>query len=565
MCRQITDEDFYTCIERNQKEMAITLLDKGVEAEPADVENNQNYAYWVVHFDRPEILQALLDHGANPLAKDRFGETPLSLAQKSHPDLVPMLQGAIAKSHGTTSTSPVPALIPPGDKAQPIIDAVKKDDAAALAKLVEGVDVGKIQSGGEALLFDSRNPEVTKILLEHGADANARDGSGRPAWARICVNAGKNALPIARVLLDHKADPNAKWGPTGETPLFYAQDGDMVDLLVAHGADTQVKLSSGDGVLLDAAQRDPSVFEALLRHGVPFDVHADGPTLLVHASIAGNSALMAKLIARGVDPNVPGVWYHRGPKVGLLTPLTGSIFSRQVPAVALLLDHGAKTTTDGYKTMILAVRDHPDIAKLLWSRGNRDASPLLYAIGQGASVGDITKLLDQGSPADPPQDTTLTPLGYAAMKGQLDAVTLLIARGADVNKGGVYNPEAPIYRMTPLVMAAFEGQDEVVTYLLAHGAKPDPAALYYAANDSIPYANEQPRDHFEKTVRVGGAGIYHLGANRNATGSAECDRAQDAARCGCESARTHALSHGEWGKARFRDRLLPRLLRQAQR
>jgi beta-lactamase regulating signal transducer with metallopeptidase domain/ankyrin repeat protein len=105
MWRQITSEPLYTCIERNQKAMAITLLNQGVEAEPADVRNNQNYAYWAVHFDRPEILRALLDHGANPLTEDNVGETPLSLAQKSRPDLVPILEAAIRQPSTPSTTS----------------------------------------------------------------------------------------------------------------------------------------------------------------------------------------------------------------------------------------------------------------------------------------------------------------------------------------------------------------------------------------------------------------------------------------------------------------------------
>jgi beta-lactamase regulating signal transducer with metallopeptidase domain/ankyrin repeat protein len=109
--RQISSDSLFICIAKGQTAMALTLIDKGVDPEPKNVFGNRNFAYWAVYHDRPEILQALLDHGANPLLKDHTGESPLSLAQKSHPDLVPMLQAAIkiAPKSETSTHLPDPA------------------------------------------------------------------------------------------------------------------------------------------------------------------------------------------------------------------------------------------------------------------------------------------------------------------------------------------------------------------------------------------------------------------------------------------------------------------------
>jgi beta-lactamase regulating signal transducer with metallopeptidase domain/ankyrin repeat protein len=125
--RQIVSDPLYKTIEKGQTSMALTLLDKGVDPEPADVENGKNYTYWAVYYDRPQILQSLLDHGANPLAKDNAGETPLSLAQKSHPDLVPMLQAAIAKSKDTTSVVSAQTSGTDNSVSQPPVGQVYKD------------------------------------------------------------------------------------------------------------------------------------------------------------------------------------------------------------------------------------------------------------------------------------------------------------------------------------------------------------------------------------------------------------------------------------------------------
>jgi ankyrin repeat protein len=88
----------FNCIQKGQTAMAKTLLEKGANPEPVDLRDNRNLVYWAVYYNQPEILTALIDHGANPSLKDFFGETPLALAQKSHQDLVPILQDAIKRT-----------------------------------------------------------------------------------------------------------------------------------------------------------------------------------------------------------------------------------------------------------------------------------------------------------------------------------------------------------------------------------------------------------------------------------------------------------------------------------
>ena len=84
----------FLCIQNGATGMATALLDHGAEADPANLREGRSLAYWAVFYDRPQILRALLDHGANPINLDDKGETPLGLAQKSHPELVGVLEAA---------------------------------------------------------------------------------------------------------------------------------------------------------------------------------------------------------------------------------------------------------------------------------------------------------------------------------------------------------------------------------------------------------------------------------------------------------------------------------------
>ncbi len=78
-----------------ETEMARLLLDHGVATDVAKPLENRNSVYWAVSYHRPEILKLLLAHGADPEMKTAYDETPLSVAQKFHQDLVPILEKAI--------------------------------------------------------------------------------------------------------------------------------------------------------------------------------------------------------------------------------------------------------------------------------------------------------------------------------------------------------------------------------------------------------------------------------------------------------------------------------------
>ena len=88
----------YNCIDHGEPAMARALLERGADAEPVDLDNGRNLAWWAVSDYQPQVLQTLLDHGADPTQKDQDGNSALSLARKSHPDLVPMLEAAAKRA-----------------------------------------------------------------------------------------------------------------------------------------------------------------------------------------------------------------------------------------------------------------------------------------------------------------------------------------------------------------------------------------------------------------------------------------------------------------------------------
>jgi ankyrin repeat protein/beta-lactamase regulating signal transducer with metallopeptidase domain len=455
-----------------------------------------------------------------PAEKQLNGQTLQPIDSKSEEVSVTLGQVAHFKIFGQIDVTASPTLTLPAPAApaqlsgpdKQMFDAVRKGDAATVQELIsQGVDPNKVQDRGQPLIFAAGSPDVVKILLQHGANPNARNSQNDSALCFLLRNHPKESVAIARVLLEHGADPNIRSGEMEETPLMDAPDGATVDLLIQHGADIHLKMTNGSGVLDIASNHALDYFQSLLRHGIPFDAKKDGPTLLLRASWTSNLPIMQEMIDRGVDPNVEGVWAIVNGKPDLMLPIRAAAVDNQTQAAKFLLAHGAKADED----MVTALHNRNEkIVKLFWESGVRNISELCYQISQGAPIGVLQKLLDAGVPANPPQDTEITPLGEAAQLGNLEAVKLLIAHQADVNARDRADPNRTKgWEMTPLCLAAAEGQDEVVAYLLQNGATPDPEAVYQAGFNSFPYSEQRSKDHFEKTVRI----LIDAGAVKNIT------------------------------------------------
>jgi hypothetical protein len=123
--------------------------------------------------------------------------------------------------------------------------------------------------------------DVCELLLERGADVNAKDNGGWTPLHHAVYHAAAEGLnkDVCKLLLDHGADINMK-NNGGETPLHIASyEGhlDMCVFLLDHGADVNVKDCIIDG--------------------------RDGKTPLHMASENGHRDVCALLIDRGADLN----------------------------------------------------------------------------------------------------------------------------------------------------------------------------------------------------------------------------------------------------------------------
>ena len=228
------------------------LLDGGAEVNASNV-RKATALHWAV--PDPEKVRLLLAHGAHVDARTVEGRTPLYLA----------------------------AMLPDGVPAARLL-------------LGAGADVEATTMVGTTALFPAATTgaAMTKLLLDHGADPNAR---ARSDATPILVTRGAD---VVRLLLARGADARAR-SKTGDSSLMEAAirgDLEAAKLLIEHGAEVNAADHRGYTPLLLAAQHDRDALELvqfLLEHGADVDAVAEGETALSLAERRGETPV-AKLL-----------------------------------------------------------------------------------------------------------------------------------------------------------------------------------------------------------------------------------------------------------------------------
>ena len=120
----------------------------------------------------------------------------------------------------------------------PLMAAALYGDAALVKRLLSaGANPDRRNSAGAtALMWAAPDPDKMQLLLDAGADVNARSDDRRSA---LVVTSGiVGAAPALRLLLDYGADPSV-WQATDPSPLREAvrvDEAEMFRVLVEYGA-----------------------------------------------------------------------------------------------------------------------------------------------------------------------------------------------------------------------------------------------------------------------------------------------------------------------------------------
>ncbi len=185
------------------------------------------------------------------------------------------------------------------------------------------------------LLVNREQVDKVKESIEKGADVN--EGAG--TWTPLKSAAMTGNKEITKILLDNGADVNAT-DYTGCTPLFSAvnhADREYVKMFIEAGADVNARDDYGHTVLISAVDvmGGLGVVELLIANGA--EINAKGiakSSALYVAASSGNKEVVEFLIANGAEINAPvgdDEW----------TALSIAAFRGWKDIVILLIENGA--------------------------------------------------------------------------------------------------------------------------------------------------------------------------------------------------------------------------------
>jgi uncharacterized protein len=304
--------------------------------------------------------------------------------------------------------------------ATPLSTAAVVGDALIVRRLLKaGADVDSPNADGQtALMIIARtsNLEVAELLLRHGANANARErwrGQSALMWA-----AAEGQPQMVRLLLQYHADPNARSKLTN------------LQRQVSAEPRMQARPSGGFTPLLYAARKGClGCAQYLLAGGADINLtDPDSVTPLLLATLNLNFDVAALLVERGADVDKWDFWGR--------SALYAAVDMNTLP-VGGRADRPPSGSTTGLQL----------IQKLLEAGANPNLQLKLFPPYR--SLRD-----DRG--ADGLLTVGTTPLLRAAKAGDVDAMRLLLAHGA--------NPSLPNVRgITPLMAAAGMGSTAIDT------------------------------------------------------------------------------------------------------
>jgi ankyrin repeat protein len=349
-----------------------------------------------------KTAESLLSAGVNPDLPDRYGATPLFYAVSFiHTEIVELLLDYhadpnaqvnvnVRKDSNQATTTPLQYAARSGGLR--ITEILIAAGASVNAKGAEG---------RTALHFAGSQVGMMHLLIENGADVNARDGDG---IAPLDDAVWLGSLDAVAILLAHGARLNEIEPKTGATPIneaAYRGHASIVQYLLQFKPDLGIpdnrgntplenamRMGKEDSALLlfeaEAAERrppqffqktmdtavrkdEPALVEALLRHGVDLNgILPSGSTPLGTAAFAGAVKVVGLLLKNNADPNIGG-------RDGS-SPLEDASLAGYDEIAGMLLDHSALVNqiNSGSGTTALyaaASFGRGGVVKLLLSRG----------------------------------------------------------------------------------------------------------------------------------------------------------------------------------------------------
>ncbi len=421
-------------------------------------------------------VRAILKQHVDVNAVDSEGATPLLWAvQNDDAETALLLLKAGAKANVSSRNGVTPLALA----------TINRNAAIADALLKAGADANAVTPGGETILMNAArtgDAALVELLLAHGADLRARGNAfGETA---LMLAAAENQAEAVAVLLRRGSEIDER-----STALTYAKDRFGLE-----GVNTILPKGSWTALMYASRQGSTDAARVLSEAGAGVNLaDPDGSTPLLLAIVNGHYDTAALLVENGADPNLADSAGMAALYAAVDMNTLGEVYGRPsrpssgkldaLDLMKVLLAHGANPNA-GLKGPALQRAHTPGESTL-----GSGATPLMRAAKNGDTAA-IELLLEHGADISLAQKNKTTALMFAAGLGRgvgtfakdyaadaqmLEAVNVLVARGADVNAVSAAGQTAMHFAAQAYDANLAQPSDELVQFLAAHGAKLDVA------------------------------------------------------------------------------------------
>ena len=417
----------------------------------------ENYTALHVAVAHADVVQVLIDAGADIETKNTDGHSPLLLASLSGElTTVKMLVEAGADVRATDDCGSTCLLLAAFDG---------HTDTVRYLVSVPEVDLNHQDSDNCTALHlavEENHPDMVQVLIDAGADIETKDSDGSTC---LFLAVGNGQTDIVRYLVGLPEVDLHQQGNRNDVVLHLAvsrKHADVVKVLIAAGADVGGKYNGRSPLHIACASGALANVKMLVEAGA--DVSATDPTretCLIIAAYHGHTEIVSYLVGLPeVDLN------HHGSTN--FTALHFAVQYKHADVVQLLIDAGADVNAierNGQTCFFLAVgHGHTDIVRYLVGlpevdlrdQGSKNYLALHLAVQKKHA--DVVKILIDAGADIEGKHSGCSPLQSACDSGVLANVKLLVEAGADVR---AIHSEGT----TCLMRASHDGQTDIVRYL----------------------------------------------------------------------------------------------------
>lgn len=438
-----------------------TLIRKGHDVNEATCLNRTplgNACYMGSH----STIKALLSAGADPNRVHYQDMSPIMTAtHKGHLDNVKVLL-----EYGADIT-----YTDPNGRSPLIIACINGREEIALLLMDKGADIASADANGWTVLHRavrSSSERLVQQLVDRGADVTL---AGKGQIYPIHLACDREDDSVVKLLIDKGVDVNVV-NSMGKYPIHMAVgwglEG-MVRLLLDAGVDTsKVDFNGWEPIHYSCVSGQENIARLLIEKGVNINV-ADTNGFLHIACQFGFESIVQMLVASGADTN-------KADKEGNF-PIHYASFKGYSTSIQLLIDGGgrgldlpeSRNRAGATALHFAAAFCQLETAKLLLSLGANSSSvddekcTALHYAAIGGDMDVVTLLLAENTALLSNRDSGgFTCLHNAISKGNLELTKFFLARGADILTTSYYGT-------TALHMAANNGHGEIVKLLLSEG------------------------------------------------------------------------------------------------